>query len=296
MNIPNLSDWAVWNQIRSGDPHALGHNTLSERTRALESRTRKADRVVKSVCPYCGALISYVIENERYFKEYVVPYTNASAILREDYRDAEDLDGLFSGWVSEKGQYEGPSWRYEGEGFEEQEAHRVPESHAERAAHFDGLEVKPQGMDPTLQHPRIVFQVLKRHFARYTPQMVEEVCGIDPEQFYNVADLLCRNSGRERTTAFCYEVGWTQHSAGARFIRAAGILQLLMGNMGRPGGGIMALRGHATIQGSTDIPTLFNLLPGYFPMPKAGADNSLGAWENNIDKLLSVLGRNAQVV
>ena len=230
---------------------------------------------------FLGALISYVIENEKYFKEYVVPYTNASAILREDYRDTEDLDGLFSGWVSEKGQYEGPTWRYEGAGFEEQEAHRVPESHAERSAHFGGPKVKAHATDATLQHPRCVFQVLKRHFARYTAQMVEEVCGISPEQFYKVAEHLCRNSGRERTTAFCYAVGWTQHSAGAQFIRAAAILQLLMGNMGRPGGGIMALRGHATIQGSTDIPTLFNLLPGYMPMPKAGADTSLTEYLNN---------------
>jgi formate dehydrogenase major subunit len=229
---------------------------------------------------FLGALISYVIEKEKYFKEYVVPYTNASAILREDYRDAEDLDGLFSGWVSDKGQYEGSSWRYEDAEFHEHGAHRVPESHAERSALF-GPKVNARPIDPTLQHPRCVFQVVKRHFARYTPQMVEEVCGISPEQFYKVADHLCRNSGRERTTAFCYAVGWTQHSAGAQFIRAAGILQLLMGNVGRPGAGILALRGHATIQGSTDIPTLFNLLPGYLPMPKAGTDKSLIEYLNN---------------
>ena len=79
------------------------------------------------------------------------------------------------------------------------------------------------------------------------------------------------NSGRERTTAFVYSVGWTQHTVGAQYIRTASILQALLGNMGRPGGGIMALRGHASIQGSTDIPTLFNLLPGYLPMPHADA-------------------------
>lgn len=230
---------------------------------------------------FLGALISYVIENERYFAEYVRSYTNASAILREDYRDTEDLDGLFSGWVEDKGQYEGPTWRYEGEEHKEQEASRVPESHAERSAHFAGPKVKAHLTDHTLQHPRCVFQVLKRHFRRYTPQMVEEVCGIKQEQFFKVAEIYCRNSGRERTTAFCYAVGWTQHSAGAQFIRAAAILQLLMGNMGRPGGSIMALRGHATIQGSTDIPTLFNLLPGYLPMPKAGADKSLDDYLKN---------------
>ena len=230
---------------------------------------------------FLGALIKYVVDNERYFKEYVVSYTNASAILREDYRDTEDLDGLFSGWQEGQGQYDGPTWRYEDAGFREQETSRVPESHAERSAHFDGPRVKAHATDPTLQHPRCVFQVLKRHFSRYTPEMVEEVCGITPEQFHRVAELVCQNSGRERTTAFCYAVGWTQHSAGAQFIRCAAMLQLLMGNVGRPGAGVMALRGHATIQGSTDIPTLFNLLPGYLPMPKAGADNSLTDYIKN---------------
>src|ERR1700751_1539336 len=136
---------------------------------------------------FLGALISYVIQSERYFREYVVSYTNASAILREDYRDAEDLDGLFSGWQEGKGQYEGPTWRYEEAGFKEHES-SVPESDAERSAHFDGLKVKVHAKDPTLQHPRCVFQVLKRHFSRYTPEMVQEVCGVTPEQFYKVAE------------------------------------------------------------------------------------------------------------
>jgi formate dehydrogenase major subunit len=117
--------------------------------------------------------------------------------------------------------------------------------------------------------------VLKRHFARYTPEMVEEICGVSPEQFHALADAMTQNSGRERTTAFCYAVGWTHHTVGVQYIRTAAILQLLLGNMGRPGGGIMALRGHASIQGSTDIPTLFNLLPGYIPMPHAHEDQSL---------------------
>jgi formate dehydrogenase major subunit len=111
--------------------------------------------------------------------------------------------------------------------------------------------------------------VLERHYARYTPDVVSRICGVDKALFLKVAESLCENSGRERTTAFCYSVGWTQHSVGVQNIRAAAIVQLLLGNMGRPGGGIMALRGHASIQGSSDIPTLFNLLPGYIPMPHA---------------------------
>ncbi len=108
--------------------------------------------------------------------------------------------------------------------------------------------------------------------------MVEETCGIPQHLFLKVAEALCRNSGRERTGAFVYAVGWTQHTVGVQYIRAAAIIQLLLGNMGRPGGGIMALRGHASIQGSTDIPTLYNLLPGYLPMPKANHDKDFETW------------------
>ena len=99
--------------------------------------------------------------------------------------------------------------------------------------------------DMTLQDPRCVFQILKRHYERYTPEMVERICGTPKEAFIKVAETLCENSGREKTTAFCYAVGWTQHSKGVQIIRSAAILQLLLGNIGRPGGGIMALRGHA---------------------------------------------------
>ena len=120
-----------------------------------------------------------------------------------------------------------------------------------------------------------VFQVLKRHYARYTPEMVARTCGVPEDQFLQVCEAVTENSGRERTTAWVYSVGWTHHSVGVQYIRGSAIIQLLLGNMGRPGGGILALRGHASIQGSTDIPTLFNLLPGYLPMPKAGEHDNL---------------------
>ncbi len=134
---------------------------------------------------------------------------------------------------------------------------------------------EPPEEDPTLEHPRCVFQLLRRHYARYTPEFVEQVCGVPPDRFRMVAKALCDNSGRERTSAFCYAVGWTQHTVGVQYIRAAAIVQLLLGNIGRPGGGILALRGHASIQGSTDIPTLYNILPGYIPMPHAHAHDNL---------------------
>jgi formate dehydrogenase major subunit len=113
--------------------------------------------------------------------------------------------------------------------------------------------------------------VLKRLYARYTPEMMQRVSGVPPESTQRSTRGGDANSGRERTTAWVYSVGWTHHSVGVQYIRGAAIIQLLLGNMGRPGGGIMALRGHASIQGSTDIPTLFNLLPGYLPMPRSAS-------------------------
>ena len=102
--------------------------------------------------------------------------------------------------------------------------------------------------------------------------MVEQVCGTPKEIFLEVAKTVAENSGRDKTSALCYAVGFTQHGTGVQMIRAAAILQLLLGNIGRPGGGIMALRGHATIQGSTDVPTFYNLLPGYLQMPSESYD------------------------
>jgi formate dehydrogenase major subunit len=110
---------------------------------------------------------------------------------------------------------------------------------------------------------------MRRHFERYTPEMVERVTGCPQSIFLRVCEALTKNSGRERTSAFCYAVGWTHHAHGVQIIRAASIIQGLLGNIGRPGGGVLALRGHCSIQGSTDIPTLYNMLPTYLPQPNA---------------------------
>ncbi len=224
---------------------------------------------------FLGAIIRYILENDRYFREYVVNYTNAPAIISKDFRDTEDLDGLFSGWDSKKGKYDIKTWMYDGVDPEPAGGERESSQGGEKGQPTQRQPIQAEHTDPTLQHPRCVFQILKRHYSRYTPQMVEETCGISQHVFVKVAEALCSNSGRERTGAFVYAVGWTQHSVGVQYIRTAAIIQLLLGNMGRPGGGIMALRGHASIQGSTDIPTLYNLLPGYLPMPKAKHDKDL---------------------
>ncbi len=193
---------------------------------------------------FLGGLINYALTHEKYFREYVIPYTNASCIIKEEFQDSEEGAGFFSGWDESKRAYEPKSWQYEGE------------------------DVGRPHRDLTLQHPRCVFQILRRHFARYTPEKVAEMTGCTIEKFLEVAETFTAASGREKTAAICYAVGWTQHSVGVQIIRTASILQLLMGNIGRQGGGILALRGHASIQGSTDIPTLYDALPGYLPMPR----------------------------
>jgi formate dehydrogenase major subunit len=246
-----------------------------------------------------GGLIHFVLENERDFRPYVLHYTNASVILREDFRDTEDLDGLFAGWDAEKKQYDPTSWLYEG-APEKRREQGVPGHGPAGGGHAkdrggEAADLADFTQDPTLQHPRCVYQVLKRHFSRYTPEMIEKVCGVPRELFLRLAETFCSASGPERTGAIAYAVGWTQHSNGVQIIRSAAILQLLLGNIGRPGGGVLALRGHASIQGSTDIPTLYDILPGYLPMPFFEADSrklstyiekhsSKAGWWSNFEK------------
>src|SRR5207248_9062417 len=229
-----------------------------------------------------GGVINYVLANERWFRDYVLPYTNAATIIQEGFQDTEALGGLFSGYAPNTHRYDARAghWGYEGSGTGEGPAPAATKD--EQGVHGYSLMAgspahsSPRAAataspdrDPTLQHPRCVLQILRRHFARYTPEAVASVCGCKPEAVVRVAELLCANSGRERTSAVVYAVGWTQHTTGVQIIRTAGILQLLLGNVGRPGGGIMAMRGHSCIQGSTDVPTLYDLLPGYLPQPTA---------------------------
>jgi formate dehydrogenase major subunit len=249
---------------------------------------------------FLGGLIHYVLENGKEFREYVKHYTNAATILRDDMKLPDELDGVFSGWDEQEKKYAPETWLYK----------RSPEhgdastpGHASAGGGHgkdrggEAGDIHKHDSDPTLQHPRCVFNVLKRHFARYTPEFVESVCGVPREQFLKVAEVFSNASGPDKTAAICYAVGWTQHSNGVQIIRTAAILQLLLGNIGRPGGGILALRGHASIQGSTDIPTLYDILPGYLPMPFWESDahdlqqyikrhRSNAGWWNNFDKYI----------
>ena len=240
-----------------------------------------------------------------FFRTWVSQYTNAATLISDEFRDTEDGNGVFSGLTAPKdgveewpfnafiGQYDGTSWRYArpAAGNRDKDQGRVAStaqsgesSGTSSGTQRDGalasegppyddlvrrlLDAPPQS-DPSLTHPRCVLQIVKRHFSRYTPEMVERVTGCPRETFLRVAQTILANSGADRTTSFAYAVAWTQHTHGVQIIGACALLQLLLGNAGRPGAGVMALRGHASIQGSTDVPTLYHSIHGYMPHPTA---------------------------
>jgi formate dehydrogenase major subunit len=260
---------------------------------------------------FLGGIINYVINSEKwntepFFKTFAVTYTNAATIITEDFKDTEDLDGVFSGLLAAKGdmkewpfngfinQYDSATWQYartkigdQGRTASTAQSGETPGTKSgqqpqgapgttpgtNQGPPFDNLVkslVKPAPLrDDTLQNPRTVFQIVKRHYSRYTPEMVEKTTGCPKETFLKVAETILANSGADRTTSFAYAVAWTQHTYGVQIIGACALLQLLLGNIGRPGAGVMALRGHASIQGSTDVPTLYHSIQGYMPAPTA---------------------------
>ena len=246
---------------------------------------------------FLGGLVNYILTNKKYFAEYMVNFTNAATLINGGFKDTDEGDGFFSGYNPTTRAYDRTTWQYQttkaperlpepppnttGSQKEGQEnAAEKPATGATRGSSVKGANFaalianRLPGVplqDKTLEDKNTVFQILKKHYARYTPEMVERICGTPKELFLKVAETITSNSGRDKTTAFVYAVGWTQHTTGVQLIRTAGIVQLLLGNIGRPGGGIMALRGHATIQGSTDIASLYNIHPGYLPVPNAAS-------------------------
>src|SRR5215470_15368511 len=183
---------------------------------------------------FLGGLIHYAIENGRIAKDYLVNYTNAAFLIKEGFKLPDD--GLFSGFDEASGAYDRSTWSYH--------------------------EARPgeTAADLALEHPHSVFQLLKQHYSRYTPEMVERITGIPQAQFLKAADLFTsirKDGDMKKAGTIIYAVGWTQHSFGTQIIRTAAILQLLLGNVGRAGGGVNALRGHSNIQGATDMAGVF---------------------------------------
>lgn len=217
---------------------------------------------------FLGGMIHYLLERDLWFRDWALPYTNLSTIIEDGY-DGPEGDGLFSGWNAEETRYESATWQYEGLTVPSPLAERWMETGGDFAERVRHLREGPPPRDETLQHPNCVYQIMRRHFGRYTPDVVERITGCPQDLFLKVCEAMARNSGRERTGAICYAVGWNHHTVGAQIIRAGAILMGLLGNVGRPGAGMLALRGHTSIQGSTDIATLYDLMPGYLPQPHA---------------------------
>ena len=232
---------------------------------------------------FLGGLINYAIAQGRIAHDYLVHYTNAAFIVHDQFKLAED--GLYSGFDPSTHEYDKTTWNYEA--ADGARGSRGGSSDGNRS---EGGGIQAEGpagakalgpgagsslpatvaYDISLQHPRTVFQLLKRHYSRYTPEMVERITGIPRDQFLKAADLFTsirKDGDMKKVGTIIYAVGWTQHTSGTQIIRAAAMLQLLLGNVGRAGGGVNAMRGHSNIQGATDMAGVFDALPGYLKMP-----------------------------
>ena len=159
---------------------------------------------------FLGGVIHYLIANDKIQHEYVKAYTDASFIVREDFKFE---DGLFSGYDAAKRKYDKASWMYE--------------------MGDDGY----AKVDPTLENPRCVFNLMKQHYARYTPEVVSNICGTPKDAFLKVCETLATTAAPDKTLTILYALGWTQHSTGSQMIRTAAMLQLLLGNVGMAGAG-----------------------------------------------------------
>ncbi len=194
---------------------------------------------------FLGGMINYIINDQKYFRDYVVNYTNASFLVSPDF---SFKDGLFSGYDAEKRKYNKDTWTFQ------MDANGVPLK------------------DPSLQDPHSVFQHLKRHYARYTLDKVSSITGVSKENLLKVYEEYSATGAPDKAGTECYALGWTHHTSGSQNIRTMAIIQLLLGNMGIAGGGINALRGEPNVQGSTDHCILYGNLPGYLKMPTASLD------------------------
>jgi formate dehydrogenase major subunit len=208
---------------------------------------------------FLGGVINYLLSNDKIQHEYVKAYTNAPFIVRADYQ----FDGgLFSGYDAEKRTYDKTTWAYE-------------------------LDTSGYAkLDMTLKHPRTVYQLMSKHYQRYTPDVVSSLTGVSKDAFLKICELIASTATPDRTMTSLYALGWTQHSVGSQNIRGIACIQLLLGNMGIPGGGVNALRGHSNIQGLTDLGVMSHLLPGYLGCPTEKEPNLKTYLENRTPKPL----------
>jgi formate dehydrogenase major subunit len=242
---------------------------------------------------FLGGLIHYAIENQRIAKDYLVNFTNAAFLIHEDFKVADD--GVFSGFNAANQTYDKATWNYQTPGNPKSQpapstAGGAGQVSGEGAARPGTPDAKPPSLPPdaafdvSLQNPNCIYQLLRKHYSRYTPEMVERITGIPKDQFLKAADLFTsirKDGDLKKVGTIIYAVGWTQHSFGSQIIRTAAMLQLLLGNVGRAGGGVNALRGHSNIQGATDVAGIFDNLPGYLKVP-IPADPDFAGWMKRI--------------
>lgn len=203
---------------------------------------------------FIGYMINYILQNELYHKEYVLNYTNAATLINPNFKSPADLDGLFSGYDAGKRSYDRATWTYQ------REKTKVIRDGRE-------IEVDIIKTDPTLQHPNCVFQLLKKHYARYTADKVSAITGCPKDKLEEVAKAYAESGKPGKSGTLIYAMGGTQHTVGTQNVRSYAILQLLLGNIGVAGGGVNALRGAANVQGATDVAVLYHDLPGYLGLP-----------------------------
>ena len=300
--------------IMGGNPaenHPCGFKWAVEAKRTRDAKTIVVDprftRTASQADVFCqiragsdiaflGGLINYAIRSDRVAHEYLVNYTNAAFIIKEGFQLSED--GLFSGFDPETKSYDKSTWNYQEGGNETGKDASAASSQAKpkgeaSPAGANGNAAKPApppflppnvAYDLSLQHPRCVYQLLSKQYSRYTPEMVERITGIPQDQFLKAADMFTSirlGGDMKKVATIIYAVGWTHHTFGTQIIRTAAMLQLLMGNVGRAGGGVNALRGHSNIQGATDMAGIFDILPGYLKMPTP-ADKDLKAYLDRV--------------
>jgi formate dehydrogenase major subunit len=242
----------------AAEAHPCGFKWVTEakhhnkaRLIVVDPRFTRSASVSDFYCPirpgtdtaYLLGIINYLITSGKIHRDYVANYTDVSFIVKEGFA-FDEQEGVYSGFNASNRTYDRSTWDYE--------------------LGADGFVVR----DTTLENPRSVYQLLKKHVSRYTPEMVERICGSPKEKFLKVCDMISTTANGEKSMTVMYALGWTQHSHGSQNIRTAAMIQLLLGNIGVPGGGVNALRGHSNVQGLTDIGSLSQSTPGYLAMPR----------------------------
>jgi formate dehydrogenase major subunit len=259
-----------WNDLKNADVIlVMGANPASNHPISMKWMTKARERGAKLVCvdprftqtaavadlyaplrsgtdiAFLGGMIHYILERNLFFREYVVDYTDAPFLVHADFKMPGELDGVFSGYNEQGTKYDRKTWAFQ----------------------LDGKGVPKK--DPTLKDPNCVFQLLKKHYSRYTVEKVSQITGTPKGKLEEVYETIGSTGKPDRAATGCYAMGWTQHTVGVQNIRAFTIVQLLLGNMGMAGGGVNAMRGEGNVQGSTDHGILFHILTGYLPTPSA---------------------------